>query len=72
MRTQLEKYNLLDDEWALVVEQIDAEFKTFQEKHEKMKGGLPDAKNLAELQGVSRREKDATGMFEDKCRDFEE
>ena len=49
VRTQLEKYQLLDDEWALVVESIDGEFKVFQEKHTKMQGSLPDAKNLAEL-----------------------
>jgi len=33
---------------------------------------LPDGKNLAELQGMSRREKDANQMFEDKSRDFED
>jgi hypothetical protein len=36
-----------------------AEFKVFKEKHARMKLGLPEGKNLAELQGMSRREKDA-------------
>jgi hypothetical protein len=31
---------------------------------------LPDGKNLAELQGVSRREKDSSLTFEEKCREF--
>jgi hypothetical protein len=35
------------------------EFKIFKDKHAKMKATLPDGKNLAELQGMSRREKDA-------------
>jgi hypothetical protein len=35
-----------------------------------MKAGLPDGKNLAELQGMSRREKDANQIFEEKCIEF--
>ena len=35
-----------------------------------MKAGLPDGRNLAELQGMSRREKDANQIFEEKCIEF--
>ena len=49
-----------------------SEFKLFKDKHAKIKASLPDGKNLAELQGMSRREKDANQGFEDKCRDFED
>jgi len=33
---------------------------------------LPDGKNLAQLQGTSRREKDAAQQFEEKCRELKE
>ena len=46
------------------------EFQAFKDKHAKMKGLLPDGKNLAELQGMSRREKDANQIFEEKCIEF--
>ena len=37
-----------------------------------MKSQLPEGKNLAELQGVSRREKDSVQTFEEKCREFQD
>jgi hypothetical protein len=46
------------------------EFKVFKDKHSKMKSLLPDGKNLAELQGMSRREKDANQFFEEKIAEF--
>ena len=67
VRTCLEKYNLLQEEWALALENIGVEFKAFKEKHLKLKETLPTGKNLAELQGMSRREKDANQIFEEKC-----
>ena len=70
MRTCLEKYNHLQEEWALAIENIGKEFKAFKEKHEKLKDQLPAGKNLAELQGTSRREKDALLAFIDKCQEF--
>lgn len=33
---------------------------------------LPDGKNLAELQGVQRKEKDSCQTFEEKCRDYQD
>ena len=48
------------------------EFKLYKEKHAKMKATLPDGKNLAELQGMSRREKDANQIFEDKVTEFKD
>ena len=43
----------------MTLEIIGEEFKKFKEKHQKLKEMLPSGKNLAELQGMSRREKDA-------------
>jgi len=45
----LEKYNNLDEEWGYLIESMTAEFKVFKEKHARMKLGLPEGKNLAEL-----------------------
>ena len=59
VRSCLEKFNLLQEKWGLLLENISNGFKAFQEKHLKLKEGLPTGKNLAELQGFSRREKDA-------------
>ena len=59
VRSMLEQYNQLEEEWGFVIEELNVEFKLFKDKHGKMKGALPDGKNLAELQGMSRREKDA-------------
>ena len=70
VRGQLERYNLLDEHWLLLIENMQGEFKIFQDKHARIKATLPDGKNLAELQGMSRREKDANQIFEDKMRDF--
>jgi hypothetical protein len=38
---------------------IEQEFRAYQEKNGKLKSQLPTGKNLAMLQGISRREKDA-------------
>lgn len=54
----------------MTLETITAEFKAYQEKHVKMRENLPTGKNLAELQGMSRREKDANQIFTDKCQEF--
>ena len=70
VRVCLEKYNQLQEEWALALETIGVEFKVFKDKHQKLKEMLPSGKNLAELQGMSRREKDANQVFEEKCQEF--
>ena len=70
VRTQLEKYNMLDEQWALLLESIETEFRGYVERNNKLKVTLPSGKNLAMLQGISRREKDALQIFEEKCRDF--
>lgn len=49
VRGQLEKHNNLDEEWTFIIEGMTAEFQLFKDKHGKMKAGLPDGKNLAEL-----------------------
>ena len=43
----------------MTLETLGVEFKNFKDKHAKLKEMLPSGKNLAELQGMSRREKDA-------------
>lgn len=70
MRTCLEKYNMLQEEWALELENIGKEFQAYKDKHVKLKEQLPTGKNLAELQGMSRREKDANQIFDEKCHEF--
>lgn len=59
VRTQLEKYSMLEDQWHLLLDTIEQEFKAYQEKNSKLKAQLPTGKNLAMLQGMSRREKDS-------------
>ena len=61
---------MLQEQWGLAMEQIGVEFKNYKERHEKLKDQLPSGKNLAELQGMSRREKDAHQIFSDKCQEF--
>jgi len=58
VRGCLEKFNLLEEQWGYVLETIEQEFVTYSSQQDKLKGQLPQGKNLAELQGVSRREKD--------------
>ena len=53
-----------------MIETIEGDFKTYESQQEKLRAQLPDGKNLAELQGVSRREKDSVQTFEEKCREF--
>lgn len=49
---------------------METEFRVYQEKNSKLKSQLPSGKNLAMLQGVSRREKDAQQIFTEKCAEF--
>ena len=49
VRVCLEKYNGLNEEWALTLENLGVEFKNFKDKHAKLKEMLPSGKNLAEL-----------------------
>jgi hypothetical protein len=50
---------MLEEQWLLLLETIEQEFRAYQEKNGKLKSQLPTGKNLAMLQGISRREKDA-------------
>lgn len=56
----------------MLVDNMTDEFKLYKDKHLKMKTTLPSGKNLAELQGMSRREKDANQIFEDKVSEFKD
>ena len=72
VRQCLEKHNILEEQWEYLTEAVEKEFSNFGGQQDKLKGLLPDGKNLAELQGVSRKEKDSVQTFEEKCRDFED
>ena len=62
----------MEEEWGFVLENIKEEFALFQHQFVKFKENLPLAKNLAQLQGTSRREKDASQQFEEKCIELKE
>jgi hypothetical protein len=62
----------LEEEWSIVLDKAQEEFDTFAQQVAKLKGDLPLGKNLAQLQGTSRREKDAAMQFEEKCRELRE
>ena len=49
VRTCLEKYNGLEDEWNFCLENIERTFEAFTAQHLKIKESLPTGKNLAEL-----------------------
>mmetsp|Transcript_35128 Transcript_35128/g.26222 ORF Transcript_35128/g.26222 Transcript_35128/m.26222 type:complete len:186 (-) Transcript_35128:1125-1682(-) len=70
VRSCLEKLNMLEEQWVYVQEAVEGEFANFRVQQDKLKGFLPSGKNLAELQGLSRKEKDANQTFEEKCREF--
>lgn len=72
VRMQLEKYNMLEEQWVILLDSVEQEFKVYQEKNSKLKVQLPTGKNLAMLQGMSRREKDSYQIFEEKCNDFKD
>ncbi len=70
VRGCLEKYNHLEEEWGLVLDKVQEEFDMFKGQVTKLKENLPQGKNLAQLQGISRREKDAAQQFDEKCREL--
>lgn len=47
VRTALEKYNLLQEEWALALETIGTEFTAYKDRQTRLKETLPAGKNLA-------------------------
>ena len=59
VRTCLEKCNFLEEQWQFNVENITKEFGGYRGTQDRLKGQLPDGRNLAELQGVQRKEKDS-------------
>jgi hypothetical protein len=72
VRTCLEKCNMLEEQWQFNVENITKDFANYKVSQDRLKGQLPDGKNLAELQGVQRKEKDSCQTFEEKCRDYQD
>ena len=59
VRTCLEKCNMLEEQWEYNVENILKDFGNHKGGQDRLRGQLPDGKNLAELQGVQRKEKDS-------------
>lgn len=54
----------------MLLEKIQDEFTLFETQITKLQGNLPLGKNLAQLQGTSRREKDAVQNFDETSRDL--
>ena len=63
---------MLEEQWEYIVENITKDFGSHKVHQDKLRGQLPDGKNLAELQGVQRKEKDQCQTFEEKCRDYQD
>lgn len=59
VRSCLEKCNLLEEQWDYIVENISKDFAHHRSTQDRLKLQLPEGKNLAELQGVQRKEKDS-------------
>ena len=66
IRQCLERHSKSEEMWGYLVENVNAEFETYGKQQEKIKLGIPDSKNLAELQGISRKERDSIQVFEEK------
>jgi hypothetical protein len=49
VRTCLEKCNFLEEQWTFNVENITKDFANYRSTQDRLKGNLPDGKNLAEL-----------------------
>ena len=60
----------MKDEWGVVLDKVAEEFQGFQQQVKRLEDTLPTGKNLAQLQGTSRREKDAKQGFEERCREL--
>lgn len=72
VRACLDKYNALEEEWGVVLEKVQEEFQNFQNQVTRLQDNLPTGKNLAQLQGTSRREKDSVQSFEETCREIKQ
>jgi hypothetical protein len=70
IRSCLERHNKSEEMWNYLMENIDREFETYNKQQEKIKLNIPDCKNLAELQGTSRKERDSIQSFEEKITEF--
>lgn len=62
----------MEDEWIVLLEKTQETFSNFENGVTKLQSNLPQGKNLAQLQGVSRREKDALQTFDETTRDLRE
>lgn len=69
IRQCLERHNKSEEMWAYLMEVIEREFEGYGKQQDKIKGNITDCKNLAELQGTSRKERDSIQSFEEKISD---
>jgi hypothetical protein len=51
----------------MVIDEITSEFESFKHKHQQLTNNLSKGKNLAELQGVATREKEANQNFGERA-----
>ena len=63
---------MIEEQWEFIVENITRDFGNHKHSQDKLKSQLPDGRNLAELQGVQRKEKDSCQTFEEKCREYQD
>ena len=66
IRACLDKHNKAEELWVYLIETVNKEFENYDKQQEKISGNIPDCKNLAELQGTSRKERDSCQSFEEK------
>jgi golgin subfamily A member 4 len=66
VRQCLERHNKSEEMWVYLMDTINREFENYFKQQEKLKGNISDCKNLAELQGNSRKERDSVQSFEEK------
>lgn len=66
VRQCLERHNKSEEMWVYLIDNINREFENYFKQQEKLKGNITECKNLAELQGNSRKERDSVQSFEEK------
>ena len=70
IRQWLERHNKSEEMWSFLMESMSQEFEKYEKQQDKIKQIIPGCKNLAELQGASRKERDAIQSFEEKINEI--
>jgi len=66
VRQCLERHSKSDEMWAYLMDTVNGEIENHERQQSKLKSSIPECKNLAELQGVSRKQRDSVQSFEEK------